>query len=64
MNVCQLIGVTPSFFLLDIVGRRTLLLWGSLGMAACHIIVAVLVGIYTGRWEDNQDKGMCRPGLA
>ncbi|TFK45702.1 hexose transporter [Heliocybe sulcata] len=57
MNVCQLIGVTPSFLLLDRVGRRPLLLWGSVGMTICHIIVAVLVGMYTGRWETNQDKG-------
>ncbi|EPQ50331.1 MFS monosaccharide transporter [Gloeophyllum trabeum ATCC 11539] len=57
MNVCQLVGVTPSFLLLDRVGRRSLLLWGSVGMTICHIIVAVLVGIYTGKWEDNRDKG-------
>jgi len=57
MNVCQLVGVTPSFLLLDIVGRRTLLLWGSVGMTICHVVVAALVGTYTGKWENNQDKG-------
>jgi MFS family permease len=57
MNVCQLVGVTPSFLLLDVVGRRTLLLWGSVGMTICHVVVAALVGTYTGKWESNQDKG-------
>lgn len=44
MNLAQLIGVTPAIFLLDRVGRRPLLLLGSLAMTISHIIVACIVG--------------------
>jgi MFS family permease len=57
MNVMQLVGVTPSFLLLDVVGRRTLLLWGSVGMTVCHVVVAALVGTYSGKWETHAAQG-------
>lgn len=46
MNLAQLIGVTPAIFLLDKLGRRPLLIFGSATMTICHIIVAVIVGRY------------------
>lgn len=36
MNVCQLLGVSMSFLIMDKLGRRPLLLAGSVAMLACH----------------------------
>lgn len=36
MNVCQLVGVVISFLIMDKLGRRMLLLAGSIAMLACH----------------------------
>ena len=34
------------FFFIDKTGRRTLLIWGSIGMAVCHFVVGGLLGTY------------------
>lgn len=54
MNVMQLVGVTGSIFLMDKVGRRPLLLWGSLAMFISHLIVAILVGKFSSDWPAHQ----------
>lgn len=35
------------FPFIDKTGRRTLLVWGSIGMAVCHFIVAAMLGAYS-----------------
>ncbi|EGG07997.1 uncharacterized protein MELLADRAFT_85306 [Melampsora larici-populina 98AG31] len=57
MNVCQLLGVSMSFLIMDKLGRRPLLLAGSVAMLACHAIVAILVGKYSGNWAEHQQAG-------
>ncbi|KAJ5548436.1 hypothetical protein N7513_005670 [Penicillium frequentans] len=45
VNVCS----TPiSFYIIEKYGRRTILLWGSLGMVICQFIVAI-VGVTDGQ---------------
>ncbi|KAL2004641.1 hypothetical protein VTN00DRAFT_3377 [Thermoascus crustaceus] len=46
LDVTQIVGVTTSLYTMDRYGRRPLLLVGSVGMTICHIIIAVLVGLY------------------
>lgn len=57
LNVTQLVGVATSLYTMDKFGRRPLLYLGSAGMSICHIIIAVLVGLYFDSWADNRDKG-------
>ncbi|KAF2456132.1 MFS transporter [Lineolata rhizophorae] len=57
LNVTQLVGVATSLWTMDKLGRRPLLLFGSAGMTVCHIIIAVLVGLYFDSWGDHKDKG-------
>lgn len=57
LNICQLVGVTTSIFTMDRFGRRKLLLWGSLGMAVAHIIIAGLVGEYSDNWAAHSAEG-------
>lgn len=54
MNILQLVGVTPAIFLMDRVGRRPLLLWGSAAMFICHVIVAAVIGAFQGEWEQHK----------
>lgn len=45
VNVCS----TPiSFYIIEKYGRRTILLWGALGMVICQFIVAI-VGVTDGQ---------------
>jgi len=41
-----IIFTTIMFFFIDNTGRRTLLFWGSLGMALCHFVVGGTLGAY------------------
>lgn len=42
---------------MDRFGRRPLLLWGSLSMTVAHLIIAVLVGKFSGNWPAHRDAG-------
>jgi sugar porter (SP) family MFS transporter len=56
MNICQLVGVTGSIFLIDNIGRRPLLLFGSATTCLAQIVVASLVGLYSDKWSTNESK--------
>lgn len=47
----QLVGVTTSVWTMDTLGRRKLLLDGSVLMAISHIVIAILVGLFSSNWE-------------
>ncbi|KAJ5653702.1 hypothetical protein N7490_000705 [Penicillium lividum] len=57
LNVLQLVGVTTSIFTMDSIGRRKLLMIGSVLMAVAMIIIAVLVGLYSADWPSHQAQG-------
>ncbi|RMJ21850.1 Monosaccharide transporter [Aspergillus sp. HF37] len=57
LNVTQLVGVSTSVWTMDTLGRRTLLLGGSVIMAISHIIIAVLVGLYSDNWPAHRAEG-------
>ena len=57
LNCTQLVGVATSLYTMDRYGRRPLLLFGSAGMCICHVVIAVLVGLYWEKWDDHVDKG-------
>jgi sugar porter (SP) family MFS transporter len=49
VNVCS----TPiSFYIIERYGRRTILIWGALGMLICEFIVGI-VGVTAGRLSQN-----------
>lgn len=57
INCTQLVGVASSLYTMDRFGRRPLLLVGAAVMAICHLIIAVLVGKFGGRWADFATEG-------
>lgn len=63
VNVGQLVGVITSISTMDKFGRRALLLWGVAIMAICHIIVAILVSLYSDNWPAHRAQGWASVAL-
>jgi MFS family permease len=57
LNVTQLVGVITTVWTMDSLGRRFLLLWGALFMTICHVIIAILVGLYSDNWPAHRTQG-------
>ncbi|KAI7204169.1 hypothetical protein D0869_02276 [Hortaea werneckii] len=57
VNVCQFVGSFPVFLYLDQVGRRTLAIYGGIAMGIPHVIMAGVVGKFSGKWESNPGVG-------
>ena len=57
LNISQLFGVISSLWSMDRLGRRKLLLIGSLLMAIALIIISVLVSKYSYDWQSHQREG-------
>jgi sugar porter (SP) family MFS transporter len=57
INCTQLLGVVTSLWTMDRCGRRPLLLVGAALMFICHLIIAVLVGKFGGRWASFPTEG-------
>ena len=57
INCTQLVGVVTSLWTMDRFGRRPLLLVGAGLMFVCHLIIAVLVGKFGGRWANYATEG-------
>ncbi|KAE8227875.1 hypothetical protein CF326_g7215 [Tilletia indica] len=56
-NLCQLLGVIISFPLVDRVGRKPLLAFGSIGMTVCLAIVAGLTARFSSDWASHRGEG-------
>ncbi|KAJ5670067.1 uncharacterized protein N7477_005430 [Penicillium maclennaniae] len=50
-------GVTTSIWTMDTLGRRKLLLGGSVGRAVSHIVIAILIAKHSYDWESHQTMG-------
>jgi MFS family permease len=57
LNIAQLVGVSTSLWTMDRFGRRPLLLWGSAAMCISHVIIAALVGQFSGNWPGHKGPG-------
>lgn len=56
LNCTQLVGVITSLYTMDKLGRRPLLLFGSISMCICHIIIAVFVGLHYDNWMGYENQ--------
>ncbi|GIJ99054.1 hypothetical protein Aspvir_001178 [Aspergillus viridinutans] len=57
LNITQLVGVMTSVWTMDSLGRRVLLLWGALFMTISHVIIAILVGLFSNNWPAHRAQG-------
>ncbi|CAG7915534.1 unnamed protein product [Penicillium olsonii] len=53
-GILQIIFTLPSVLYLDKFGRKTFLIVGATGMFLCHIVVAIVEGIYEDQWNLNE----------
>ncbi|KAH6721943.1 general substrate transporter [Leptodontidium sp. MPI-SDFR-AT-0119] len=57
LNITQLFGVISSLWTLDRFGRKSILLWGSVGMFISHFSISILVGLYSSNWPSHRPEG-------
>ncbi|KAI5986533.1 general substrate transporter [Pisolithus albus] len=55
VGIVMFLATIPAVLYVDKVGRKPVLVSGALIMAACHLIVAVLTGLYHNSWGSAPD---------
>lgn len=50
LNIIQFVATGLAFFILDRVGRKPPLLFGSVATTVCHVIVAVIMAKFSHDW--------------
>lgn len=58
-GILQIIFTLPAVLYLDKFGRKTFLIVGSIGMFLCHIVVAIVEGLFEDKW--NLNEGLAKP---
>jgi len=57
VGIVMFIATIPAVMYVDSWGRRPTLVVGALGMAACHFIIAAIVGSFSDDWPHHQGAG-------
>ncbi len=57
VGIVMFIATIPSVLWVDRIGRKPILTIGAIGMATCHIIIAILVAKNIGNWENQSASG-------
>lgn len=57
VGIVMFIATIPSVLWIDRVGRKPVLTIGAIGMATCHIIIAVIVAKNINQWHDHAAAG-------
>ncbi|KAF7930957.1 uncharacterized protein EAE98_001740 [Botrytis deweyae] len=57
VGIVMFIATIPSVLYIDKLGRKPILTIGAIGMATCHIIIAVIVAKNRDSWEEHKAAG-------
>ncbi|KIH91074.1 hypothetical protein SPBR_01501 [Sporothrix brasiliensis 5110] len=57
VGIVMFIATIPSVLWIDRIGRKPVLTIGAIGMATCHIIIAVIVAKDDNRWKTEAGAG-------
>ncbi|OCH94351.1 general substrate transporter [Obba rivulosa] len=57
VGIVMFLATIPAVIWVDKVGRKPVLVSGAFIMAACHIIVAVLTGLFHNSWDTHRVAG-------
>ncbi|KAK4034331.1 sugar transporter [Parachaetomium inaequale] len=57
VGIVMFVATIPSVLWIDRVGRKPVLAIGAIGMATCHIIIAILVAKNLDQWASQQAAG-------
>eukprot|EP00753_Platysulcus_tardus_P020456 PLAT8063.1.p1 GENE.PLAT8063.1~~PLAT8063.1.p1 ORF type:complete len:561 (-),score=-138.96 PLAT8063.1:144-1826(-) len=53
VGIVMFLATIPAVIWVDKLGRKPVLISGAMIMAACHIIIAILVGLFHNSWETH-----------
>ncbi|EGP88027.1 unnamed protein product [Zymoseptoria tritici ST99CH_1A5] len=57
VGIAMWLATIPAVLYVDKVGRKPILISGAIGMATCHIIIAVIVAKNQNQWETHSGAG-------
>lgn len=57
VGIVMFVATVPAVLWIDRVGRKPVLTIGAIGMATCHIIIAVIVAKNIDQWETHKAAG-------
>jgi sugar porter (SP) family MFS transporter len=57
VGIVMFIATIPSVLWIDRIGRKPMLAIGAIGMATCHIIIAVIVAKDQNQWQNQKSAG-------
>ncbi|KAK2731559.1 hypothetical protein FQN55_004661 [Onygenales sp. PD_40] len=57
VGILEFLFTVPAVLWVDKFGRKTILITGAIGMAACHFIVAGIIGAYSDKWDEHRAAG-------
>jgi hypothetical protein len=57
VNICQLVGITPTLLYLDQIGRRRLAIGGGIAMALPHLVMAGIMKEFSSSWKTHPAAG-------
>jgi MFS family permease len=57
VGIVMFIATVPAVLWIDRVGRKPVLTIGAIGMATCHIIIAIIFARNADRWHEQQAAG-------
>lgn len=57
VGIAMFLATIPAVIWVDQAGRKPILVSGAFLMAACHIIVAILTGLFHNSWETHRAAG-------
>ncbi|BFZ65070.1 hypothetical protein YB2330_006233 [Saitoella coloradoensis] len=57
VGIAMFLATIPAVIWIDSLGRKPVLVIGALGMASCHLIIAILSGLYEDNWPAHTGAG-------
>jgi len=57
VGIAMFLATIPAVMYVDKLGRKPVLVSGAIGMAACHFIIAGIVGSFEDDWPNHQGAG-------
>lgn len=63
VGIVMFLATIPAVMYVDQLGRKPVLISGAFIMAACHLIVGVLTGLYRHSWETHKAAGWAACGF-
>ncbi|KAE9386014.1 general substrate transporter [Gymnopus androsaceus JB14] len=57
VGICMFLGMVPAVIYVDQVGRKPVLVFGAFLMGACHLTVAILIGLFHNSFPSHVAAG-------